>query len=233
MTITRYPAGQSIRLTAGTITGESGPEDPVTLDFTIQLPDATDTVIHIGSLTRISTGLFVYYYLPPVGMVGEFNWEAVATTPDAANRDSFIVDPDLVAVAPLPPDVRAWIRAEIGNAPTPTDFDLAVALARIGGKAGVALEVWRGRLADMERTPAALGADGLSLNTAANITAITKRIAKLEILARAEGSYVASPGSGFMTRADRRDIFGHLSESELYALQAVGPFPYGGDGGVL
>lgn len=125
----------------------------------------------------------------------------------------------------------AWTRAQVGA--QPDDTALNTAFDRIGGKAGVALEVWSTRLANFEASPAGLGADGLTINSAANITAIEKRIAKLEILARAEGSYVATAGSGFMVRRDRADIGSHLSESQLLELQAVGPFPYGGDGGVL
>lgn len=233
--MTDYPNGQSVDLTAGTVLNQAGqPVDPDTLDLTIQLPDGTTEVHHKADLTRISTGLFLYPYLPPpVTTKSGFAWEFVGTTPAVAARGSFYVDPDLAQVHPIPPNDLAWIRAQIGSAPSPTDFDLAVAFARIGGKAGVALEVWSGRLADMERTPTGLGADGLSISTSANLAAMQKRIAKLEILARAEGSYVASAGSGFMVRRDRPEIGRHLSESQLLELEAVGPFPYGGETGVL
>lgn len=213
--MTSYPTGQSIRLTAGTITGDSGPEDPDTLDLTIQLPSAGLEVHHIGDLTHVSTGLFHFDYLPPVGISGEFSWEFVATDPDAAARGSFIVDPSLASVAALASDIRAWIRAEVGSRTPPTDFDLAQAYARIGGKAGVALEVWKGRLADFEANPASLAADGLTIGTAANITAIQKHIQRLTILARAEGTYDDGLGSRFLHRPDRREPFARSEEEIL------------------
>lgn len=125
-------------------------------------------------------------------------------------------------------DDLAWVRAEVGK--NPADDDLNARYDRIHGKAGVALEVWRSRLADFEANPASLGADGLSIGAGANIAAIEKKVAKLEILARAEGSYVATPGSGHLRRGDREQgRFGECpTESELYAEFQVGPLPPGG-----
>lgn len=86
-----YPFGQAVNLDIGPLTGQDGqPVDPTTLDVTIQLPDATQTVIHIESLTRLSTGLFRYVYLPPE--FGDFAWRAVGTAPNVADEDEFTVD---------------------------------------------------------------------------------------------------------------------------------------------
>lgn len=128
----------------------------------------------------------------------------------------------------MTPDDLAWVRAEVGK--NPADDDLNARYDRIKGKAGVALEVWRARLADFEASPASLGADGLSISTGPNFDAIRKRIAKLEILARAEGSYVASPGSQHLRRGDREQgRFGECpTESELYAEMILSPYPPGG-----
>lgn len=129
---------------------------------------------------------------------------------------------------PMTTDDLAWVRADVGR--NPTDDDLNARYDRIHGKAGVALEVWRSRLADFTASPASLGADGLSIGAGANIEAIQKRINKLEILARAEGSYVASLGSGHLHRNDREQgRFGDCPlESELYAEFQLGPLPPGG-----
>ena len=80
----------------------------------------------------------------------------------------------------LAPDELALVRAEIGDAEPPDDTDLDAIHERRGGLVGVVREVWAKRLADLLALPASFSVAGeYSQSTAANIDAITKRLAQL------------------------------------------------------
>lgn len=85
-----YPFGQAVRLSTGTITGPSGPQNPSTLTLTITLPDTTTTVYHLTDFTADSTGVYHLDYLPTES--GAFDWRIVATGPNAAAEGTFEVD---------------------------------------------------------------------------------------------------------------------------------------------
>lgn len=143
---------------------------------------------------------------------------------------------------PMTTNDLAWVRAEVGAQPDDTTLNASYD-AGGGFRALVALDIWRARYADMLRTPAALGADGLSISTSANLQAMQKKIDRLTIIARNEGAPIEGFGAGRFRRWDRehgwcsddaehyaaaRACRDHLSESELLNEIAVGPFPYGG-----
>lgn len=110
------------------------------------------------------------------------------------------------------PDL-AWVRSEVGDAPT--DDVLNGNYDRLGGKAMVALEIWRTRYSNFARNPTSLGADGLTLGTAPNLLELRRIVQHLEVLARAEGTLVDDTGSGFMSRPDRRGPFWRSEEDLL------------------
>ena len=82
------------------------------------------------------------------------------------------------------------IRAHIGTTAPPSDQDLAQSFARLGSVEAVALEVVRGRLADMLARPAELSVDGdYSEKWTRTIELLTAKEAELAaVVARADGS---------------------------------------------
>lgn len=82
----------------------------------------------------------------------------------------------------------AAVRDEIGVTEPPTDAQLSEWNTSGLSWTRVALRVLKRRLADYLANPASLGAQGLSLSTSANITALQKRIGELQIVADSEGS---------------------------------------------
>jgi hypothetical protein len=86
-----YPFGQSVRLSTGTITGDSGPTNPATLTLTITLPDASTVTKVLTDFTQDSTGLYHYDYLPT--LPGDHDWRIVATTPNTAAEGVFTIAP--------------------------------------------------------------------------------------------------------------------------------------------
>lgn len=78
----------------------------------------------------------------------------------------------------------AAVRAHIGSAEPPTDVELEAAYERLGTAEAVALEVIRGRLANMRARPAVLKVDGdHSEDWTKNLDLLTKQEASLAALA--------------------------------------------------
>jgi hypothetical protein len=75
--------------------------------------------------------------------------------------------------------VQAWLLAQVGTA---TDTaDLEARYTRLGTARAVALEVLRGRLADLIQQPSNVNVTGVvSIGTAENIKALERKIAALE-----------------------------------------------------
>ena len=104
-----YVVGQAIRLATGTITGNDGPNDPETLTLKILKPNGMLTVLSINDLQHVGTGKYFYDYLPTIP--GVFSWEFVATSPNAAARGSFEMEPALAAPT-TPADSANWVTAQ-------------------------------------------------------------------------------------------------------------------------
>lgn len=91
-------------------------------------------------------------------------------------------------------DELAAIRSHIGTRQPPRDVDLAAAFARLGTVEAVALEVVRGRLADMRARPAKFQADGdFAEDFTANLAALERQEASLAT-AVATGGAAGAPG---------------------------------------
>jgi hypothetical protein len=75
----------------------------------------------------------------------------------------------------------AVVRSHVGQTTPPSDDDLRVIYDRLGSPEATALEVLRGRLADMLANPARFTVDGdYTSDHAANIKGLTVKIAELE-----------------------------------------------------
>lgn len=83
---------------------------------------------------------------------------------------------------PLSDDQLAYVRSEVGSKTPPFDADLNVAFDRLLDENAVALEVVRGRLADLLASAASFSADNVSIGTSANIAALERQAARLEKL---------------------------------------------------
>jgi hypothetical protein len=90
---------------------------------------------------------------------------------------------------PIVLDAGAWadelavVRSHVGSTVPPSDDDLRVIYDRVGSPEATALEVLRGRLADMlnPANPARFTADGdYTSDHAANIKGLTVKITELE-----------------------------------------------------
>lgn len=99
--------------------------------------------------------------------------------------------------------IRDWVGGE------PDDTTLDGFMTELRSWPQVAMRVLMRRLADFQRRPASLGADGLSQGTAANITSLEKRIDRLQLLVDVTGSDPDGDGQpefasvGRMVRPDR------------------------------
>lgn len=94
----------------------------------------------------------------------------------------------------------ASVRAHIGTGQPPTDDDLEAAFERLGTPEAVALEVIRGRLADMRARPAVLRVDGdHSEDWTKNLDLLTKQEASLA----AAADVAAGSGSVQVARLTR------------------------------
>lgn len=98
---------------------------------------------------------------------------------------------------------RDWIRDWVGS--TPDDGTLDDYYDQLGAREAVALRVLNRRLADMQANPASFSLSGvLSTSTVANLTALEKKITRLEGIANAAGVTVQSGATaGVLYRADR------------------------------
>lgn len=75
----------------------------------------------------------------------------------------------------------AVIRSHIGATQPPTDQALSLAFDRLGSSEAVALEVLRGRLADMLANPTKFRAEGdFSDDYSTNVDVLSKKVAALE-----------------------------------------------------
>jgi hypothetical protein len=82
---------------------------------------------------------------------------------------------------PLSAGDLSVVRSHVGSTSPPTDADLHAAYDRLGSPEAVALEVLRGRLADMLANPTKFTADGdFTESYEANIKALQAQIATLE-----------------------------------------------------
>lgn len=102
--------------------------------------------------------------------------------------------------------IRAAIRSWVGTDPTdPTDSDIEAAHARLGSVEAVALEILRGRLADMVREPARFTVDGdAGWSYEKNLAELRTQIGQLEsAVATAAGTGEGVMVVGRMLRSGR------------------------------
>lgn len=100
----------------------------------------------------------------------------------------------------LDADVLAAIRAHIGTAEPPSDEDLEAAYERLGSVPAVALEVVRGRLAELRSRPAVLRVDG---DHSEDWTAIIKSLAEQENALTVSAEVAAAGGTVKVARLAR------------------------------
>jgi len=125
-----YPFGQAVRLSTGTIIGDSGPTNPATLILTVTLPDTTTAVFNLAAFTQDSTGLYHLDYLPT--LAGIHNWRIVATNPNTAAEGTFSVD--AVGAHFADPVSREYVKAHLNmSAITVDDAELQTVIASAVG----------------------------------------------------------------------------------------------------
>lgn len=103
---------------------------------------------------------------------------------------------------PIVLDAGAWsdelaiVRSHVGSTVPPSDDDLRLIYDRVGSPEATALEVLRGRLADMLANPARFDATGdFSEGYEANIKGLTAKIAELEAVVQR----IEDPTAGMVT----------------------------------
>lgn len=98
-------------------------------------------------------------------------------------------------------DVRL-VRAEIGREDPPSDFAIEDMLTHHGGSvAAVALEVLKGRLADLLGEPASYSIEGIvSVNNSETISVLREKIGALESRVAVETRTNAGVGTGRLIR---------------------------------
>jgi hypothetical protein len=103
---------------------------------------------------------------------------------------------------PIVLDAGAWadelaiVRSHVGSTVPPSDDDLRLIYDRVGSPEATALEVLRGRLADMLANPARFTADGdYTESYEANIKGLMAKIAELESVVQR----IEDPTAGMVT----------------------------------